>query len=146
MADDQDKILALVEAELKKNPEATTGELQDAAKKKFPSVGRLTKRQFNARYPLQIKRRKTSSAGKKKTTRTRTKRAASAVKKAASKTPRRRRSAPVAPAREGADRDAIRQQFLRFASDITAAESRRDLVRVLASVDKYVEAVAKAAG
>ena len=44
------------------------------------------------------------------------------------------------------DREAVRAQFLKFASDITAAETRRDLVRVLANVDKYVDAVVKATG
>jgi hypothetical protein len=44
------------------------------------------------------------------------------------------------------DRDEVRAQFLSFASDIAAAEARKDLVKVLANVDKYVDAVAKAVG
>lgn len=149
MADNKDKILAMVEAALKKNPAATTEELQNQVKRRYPSVGPLTKRQFNARYVLQIKRRKpgakkvtAAKAAPKKTTRRR----APALKKPGR--PRRtRKAAAPAPAPAGApavDRDEVRQQFLRFASDIAAAESRKDLVKVLASVDKYVDAVAKA--
>ena len=153
MADNSGKVLALVEAELEKNPSATTEELQNAAKKKYPSAGKLSKRQFNARYALQIKRRKKGGKAKKKVTaakapaKRRTRRAAAAVKKVAARAPRPRRAAKApAAASSGVDRDAVRQQFLRFASDLTAAESRGDLIRVLANVDKYVDAVAKAAG
>lgn len=143
MADNSDKVLALVEAELKKNPKATTEELQNAAKKKYPSAGGLTKRQFNARYALQIKRRKPKQA--KAPARRKPRRAAAAIKKAATKAPRARRAASAPASSSGVDRDAVRAQFLRFASDVTAAESRGDLVKVLASVDKYVNAVEKAA-
>lgn len=148
MADNKDKILAMVEAALKKNPTATTEELQGHVKKRYPSVGPLTKRQFNARYVLQIKRRKpeartkkaaTAKATPKKTTRRR----APALKKP-SRPRRTRRAVPAAAAAPTVDRDEVRQQFLRFASDIAAAEARKDLVKVLASVDKYVDAVAKA--
>ncbi len=38
-------------------------------------------------------------------------------------------------------RDLVRQLFLQFATDITAAEERKDLVRVLAGVDQYVDQV-----
>ncbi len=148
MADNSDKVLALVEAELKKNPGATTEELQLVAKKKYPSAGKLSKRQFNARYALQIKRRKPRGEGVKKAVKApRRGRRKVAVTEATVKVraPRGRKAAAVAAA-ASFDRDAVRQQFLRFASDITAAESRRDLVRVLASVDKYVDAVQKSVG
>jgi len=158
VADNNAKVLALVEAELKRNPSATTQELQDKAKKKYPSVGKLSKRQFNARFALQIKRRKPGGAVKtaRKKATSAARRAAATVKKAAAKAPRATRTrrvgrpakaAAAAPAAKPvADRDAVRSQFLRFASDITAAESRLDLVKVLANVDKYVDAVVKVAG
>ena len=158
MADNNDKVLALVEAELKRNPSATTQELQDKAKKKYPSAGKLSKRQFNARFALQIKRRKPGGAAnktRKKATAT-ARRAVATAKKAAAKAARPARgrrpgrpakAASAAPAATSSpDRDAIRQQFLRFASDITAADTRGDLVKVLANVDKYVAAVVKVAG
>jgi hypothetical protein len=40
-------------------------------------------------------------------------------------------------------RESVRQVFLQFATDITGAEDRKDLVRVLASVDAYVDQVLK---
>jgi hypothetical protein len=159
VADTNDKVMALVTAELQKNPAATTEELQNAAKKKFPSAGKLSKRQFNARYALQIKRKlpaakrtaATKAPAKKAPARKATTRKAPS-RATATKAARRAAAAVAAatsrratPAASGADRDAIRQQFLRFASDITAAEGRNDLVKVLANVDKYVDAVVKAA-
>ncbi len=35
----------------------------------------------------------------------------------------------------------VRQVFLQFATDIAAAEERKDLVKVLAGVDQYVDQV-----
>jgi hypothetical protein len=154
VADNKEKILGMVEAALKKNPAATTEELQNQVKKKYPSVGPLTKRQFNARYVLQIKRRKPGAGAKKKPDakaaprKPRTRRAAAAGRKPGRPRRTRRTAAPAsAPAAErSVDRDEVRAQFLSFASDIAAAEARKDLVKVLANVDKYVDAVAKAVG
>lgn len=152
MADNKEKILGMVEAALKKNPAATTEELQNQVKKKYPSVAPLTKRQFNARYVLQIKRRKPGAGAKKKPAakaapkKPRTRRAAAAGKKPGRPRRARRTAAPAPAAGPSVDRDEVRAQFLRFASDIAAAEARKDLVKVLANVDKYVDAVAKAVG
>ncbi len=152
MADNKEKILGMVEAALKKNPGATTEELQNQVKKKYPSVGPLTKRQFNARYVLQIKRRKPGAGAGRKTAakaapkKPRTRRATAARKKPGRPRRARRQAAPAAAPATGpsVDRDEVRAQFLRFASDIAAAEARKDLVKVLANVDKYVDGVAKA--
>lgn len=152
MADNKEKILSMVEAALKKNPGATTEELQNHVKKKYPSVGPLTKRQFNARYVLQIKRRKpgaktaSRTAAKAAPKKPRTRRAPAARKKPGRPRRARRQDTPAAAPAAGpsVDRDEVRGQFLRFATDIAAAEARKDLVKVLATVDKYVDAVAKA--
>jgi hypothetical protein len=45
-----------------------------------------------------------------------------------------RRNPPPAP---------VRQVFLDFATDLAAAEDRKDLVKVLAAVDGYVDEVLK---
>jgi hypothetical protein len=42
-------------------------------------------------------------------------------------------------------RDAVRQALLRFATELSGAEQRSDLVRVLAGVDGYVDEIVKAA-
>lgn len=158
MAETNPKVMALVAASIKKSPDASTEELQRAAAKKFPSVGKLSRRQFNARYALQV-RRKLPSVKRKAARKAAAKRAAAGeptppkqAKRRARGTARRAAAAVAAVGRpkskaeeRTADRDAIRHQFLRFASDITAAEGRNDLVKVLANVDKYVDAVVKAA-
>jgi hypothetical protein len=43
-------------------------------------------------------------------------------------------------------REAVRASFLKFASDLAAADARKDLVRVVAGVDRYVDEVLKATG
>lgn len=130
MAKVNERVFAAVEATLKKNPKATVDDLYDMAKGLSGSIGRLSKRQFHARYPLQIKRRANVRKAKP-----------SAPKKA----PVTRRR-PAAKASPTGNRDGVREAFLKFASDLAAADSRKDLVKVLASVDKYVDQVLKVAG
>ena len=127
MAKIDEKVMSLVEQELEKKPDASVDELYDKAVKVEKSIGSLTKRQFNARYPLQVKRRKGGTSGRKKKSR---KRSASRRKKSTT---------------NGA-REAVRGVFLRFASDLAAAEARKDVVEVVASVDKYVDEVLKTTG
>ncbi len=127
MADVNEKVFAAVEAALTKNPKASVDELFDLAKGVNRSVSTLTKRQFHARYPLQIKRKLSSSKGRRA--------------KRAKPGPRRGRSP-----RNDTMRDAVRATFLKFASDLAAADDRKDLVHVVAGVDKYVAEVLKATG
>lgn len=116
-----EKLMAFVETTLKKSPDTSTNELFEAAKKKFPSSGELTVRQFHARYPLQVKRRMSLAKGK----------TARKKKPSATRSSRRR------PVR----RDAVRGALLKFASDLSAAQERHELVKVLANVDEYVDEV-----
>ena len=126
MAKTDEKVMAVVEAELKKDPDASVQDLYDKAKSVNSAIGKLTLRQFNARYPLQVKRRMSSKGpGKKKRSRT-----------------TRKRSRGVA---DGGDRDRVRQTLLRFAGDVAGAEERKELVQVLSNVDRYVDEVLKAA-
>ncbi len=127
MANVDDQVLAAVETAIKKNPKATVDELMELAKGVNPSIGKLTKRQFHARYPLQVKRKMSSAKGGRRRS--------------------RKRSARTRPAK-GANngREAVRAAFLRFASDLAAAEARKDVVKVVAGVDKYVDEVLKVTG
>ncbi len=127
MAQVDEGVLSAVEAALKKKPNASVDELMEMAKGVNPAIGKLSKRQFHARYPLQVKRRISTSK------------------------PGRRRTRKPAPRKRGTStkvngRDAVRAAFLRFASDLAGAEARKDVVRVVANVDKYVDEVLKAAG
>lgn len=137
-----EKVMSMVEKELAENPDASVDELYDKAKKVDKSVAELTKRQFHARYPLQIKRRKSRSKParrKKKKTSTRSK--GGRTKRGAEKAP-----APRASAGGSSDaREAVREVFLSFASALAAAEARKDVVKVLAGVDRYVADAIQAA-
>mgnify|MGYP001556841815 CR=1 FL=1 len=71
MPEVDEKVMEFVEDTLKKNPRIQLENLYERAKKFKSSVGRLSRRQFNARYPLQVKRRralaeKAKGGGKKK--------------------------------------------------------------------------------
>ncbi|MDP2496990.1 MAG: hypothetical protein Q8W44_03260 [Candidatus Palauibacterales bacterium] len=50
-------VMELVEQALKSDREMSTEELYERAKKVNPAMKNLTLRQFNARYPLQVKRK-----------------------------------------------------------------------------------------
>jgi hypothetical protein len=122
-----EKVMAMVEEQLAKTPDISSRDLYAKAKSTVSSIGRLSLRQFNARYPLQVKRRKSSAR-------------------------RRPKGAAAKPAtgrsvRKGLDsnRDAVRKILLDFAGDLSGAEERKDLVRVLANVDGYVNRVIRAA-
>lgn len=144
MANADDKVMAAVESALKKDPNATVDDLFAMAKGINSSVGKLSKRQFHARYPLQVKRRSGGSAKPK------AKKKAAPKKAAAEKAAAPRRARPKARARKAAPaetapaRDSVRAIFLRFASDFAAAEARKDVVKVVAGVDRYVDDVLKA--
>lgn len=129
MADIDPKVMDAVEKELKKNPDATVDELLEVAKKVNKAVAKLTKRQFHARYPLQVKRK--MNPPKRRTSKRRSSGGGSSRK-----------------SRKGAqnNRDQVREIFLRFASDLAAAEERKAVVRVVAGVDQYVDEVLKTVG
>ncbi|MGD8318934.1 MAG: hypothetical protein PVJ02_00720 [Gemmatimonadota bacterium] len=126
MANVDEKVLAAVEAALKKDPAASVDELFEMARGINSDVGKLTKRQFHARYPLQIKRKMNPPKRRKASRR-----------KAGSQ---RGKSASA----NGSVREAVRQSFLKFASDLAGAEERKDVVKVVAGVDRYVDEVLKA--
>lgn len=126
MAEANPKVMEVVEAALKKNPDISNPELLEKAKKVDSSVSKLTPRQFNATYPLQVKR-----AMKPR------KRTASSRKAA----PRRR----AAGNKGGDSRDRVRAELLTLARDIANAEGKGDVVDVVAGIDRYVDRVIKAA-
>lgn len=126
MAEINEKVMEFVKETLDKSPKINLDELFERAKELSDDVAELSKRQFNARYPLQVKRRLAQATRGK----------GSGRKKAA-----RRRGAAAAKAE--AARAATRQVLLRFAADLAGAEERKDLVKVLAGVDRYVDEVLK---
>ena len=128
MAHMDENVMAAVAAALSENPVASVDELFEMARKVSPAIGELSKRQFHARYPLQIKRKLNPRKRRKR---------------------RQVKAAGAKGARSGGDaarRDAVRSALMKFASDVAGAEERKDLVNVVANVDQYVDEVLKATG
>ena len=128
MPEVDERVMAFVEDVLTKDPGIQLEDLFAQTRKAYRSIATLSKRQFNARYPLQVKRRralalKGMGGGRAKTQRTGTRTKGRGISKSTE------------------PRDMVRQVLLRFATDIAAAEERKDLVKVLAGVDEYVDDV-----
>lgn len=68
MPEHDDQVMLMVEQTLKRRPDASTDELQQKAKEIDPKTAKLTRRQFHAKYPLQVKRRTPggSSSGRRR--------------------------------------------------------------------------------
>lgn len=125
MADANPQVMKMVETELKKNPDVSNSELREKAKKIDKSVEKLTARQFNATYPLQVKR----------------------AMKPRKRAPRKRaaRAAPTGRASGGGDaRDKVRKVLLDLAKDVANAQGKGDVVDVIAGIDRYVDRAIKA--
>ena len=120
MAEANPKVMEMIEAELKKNPDISNPELFEKAKQVDKGVSKLSPRQFNAMYPLQVKR---------------------AMKPAR---PRKRASGRKRSA--GAGRDKVRAVLLALAKDVADADGKGAVVDIVAGIDDYVDRVLKAAG
>ncbi len=125
MTERSEAVMKLVERELKKNPDVETRELYEKAVKADPDIKDLTLRQFHARYPLQVKRKRASQGAKSK---------------------RRTRKARKPRKAANANRDAVRDALLELAKDVTKAEDQAGLVDLVSEIDGYVDKVMKAAG
>ena len=128
MAHVDEKVMSAVEAALKETPAASVDELFEIARGINPGMVELSKRQFHARYPLQVKRK--MNPGKR-----RKRRRVQATAKGGG-----------AGRRADGSREAVRSTLLKFATELAGAEERKDVVRVVANVDRYVDEVLKATG
>jgi hypothetical protein len=129
MAEVNAKVMEMIEAEIKKNPKVSNQELFQKATALDKSVGKLSARQFNARYPLQVKRSMTP-------------------KKPRAQRPARGRKARATQGgatTDGKGRDRIRNVLLELARDVANAQDRGGLIDVVVGIDRYVERVVKAA-
>jgi hypothetical protein len=146
MADVNPKVMDMIRTELEKNPDLSNKELFEKAKSVDKSVGALSPRQFNARYPLQVKR---TMGPKKKSSRRKAKKAAPGTGK---KTARAGRAAPkptraeTKRAEDRPDRDRVRKVMLELARDVANAQGKGDVVDVIMGIERYVDRVIKAAG
>jgi hypothetical protein len=150
MPDTNDRVMAMIEKEIQANPDISNDDLRSKAEKLDDAVARMSARQFNATYPLQVKRRlRPRRRGGRK--------AAKAAKRgrkagSAGSGGRKRGRPPKASAgvargggRDASARDRVRTVLVAFASDLASADGA-GLVRVIAGVDGYVERVMKATG
>lgn len=142
MAAAADKVMEYVEKALAKDPGVSNQVLYEGARKIDKSIGKLSIRQFHAKYPLQVKRRKGPTGkgkgkGKPRKTTTRKKRAS-----ARSSRTSRSRSRP-APA-SGAGAEGIRKVLFEFARDLSAADTQLGTIEVMSNLDRYTADILKA--
>ena len=127
-------VMEYVERTLEANPGIANADLFAGAREIDPSVGQLTGRQFHARYPLQVKARLARAAAPE------------------TKTP----PEPEVPtAEETGDEDALPQQagdpvavrrlLLDLAKELASAESKSEVIDVMARLDDYVAEIMEAA-
>jgi len=113
-----EKVLAMVRQELEKDRNVSNKTLLTKAKRLSRSVGRLSPRQFHAKYRLKVSREMAPAKPRAK----RTVRAATAKK-------------ATAP-----DRGAVRSVLLDLATEVASAD-KAAMVGVVASLDKYVDRI-----
>ena len=111
-----ERVMNMVREEIQKRPEITSPELFEKAKKLDRGIRSLSARQFNATYPLQVRR---------------------------TMAPRRRRARGVgARARSGAGRERLRAVLLEFARTVAGAQDRGALVEVIGNLDQWIDRLA----
>jgi hypothetical protein len=108
-----ERVMNMVREEIQKRPDITSPELFEKAKKLDRSIRSLSARQFNATYPLQVRR---------------------------TMAPRRRRARGVgARARSGVGRERLRAVLLDFARTVAGAQDRGALVEVIGNLDQWID-------
>ncbi|MGK7312630.1 MAG: hypothetical protein ACN0LA_10380 [Candidatus Longimicrobiales bacterium M2_2A_002] len=122
MAEANPKVMEMIEGEIKENPDISNPELFEKAKAMDKGVSKLSPRQFNAMYPLQVKRAMKPSR------------------------PKRKRSTRRSGRRADGKREDVREVLLSLARDVANAQGKGDVVDVVAGIDGYVDRVLKAAG
>lgn len=140
MADVNQKVLALVRREIEKDPHVTNDVLARKAAAIDRSVRRLSKLQFHGTYRLTAARQ-IAADGRERGRQKHARKPARGLATA-------RRNAPpgrTASANTAADRAAVRSALIEFAGEVAQAESTSDVVRVLSTIDRYVDRVVKAA-
>lgn len=139
MAEVNEKVMEMVRKELEASPDASTTELHEKAKKVDPAMKDLSIRQFHARYPLQVKRKKSLAEGggrrrkKKKEKRSRTSGSGSTRSK--------RRSG-------SSSQSEIHAVLVEFAKEVSAANDRGPtaMLDVISNLDGWVARIEKARG
>ena len=128
-------VMEYVERTLESNPGIANADLFAGAREIDPSVGQLTGRQFHARYPLQVKARLARAAAPEPKTPPEPE-----VPTAEEPT------APDLSSAEEGDPLAVRRLLLDLAKELASAESKAEVIEVMARLDDYVAEIMEAAG
>ncbi len=138
-------VMEYVERTLAGNPGVTNADLFAGAREIDPSVGQLTARQFHAKYPLQVKARLARAAvpepkpPPEPAVATAEEPAAPDVSSAAGA------GDPEAPPTGAGDPLAVRRLLLDLAKELASAESKSEVIDVMARLDDYVAEIMEAA-
>jgi len=135
MSDTHDKVMKMVREELAKNPDASNDDLYAKAQKIDRSIGDLSLRQFHARFPLQVKRKKAQSRKTRKASGSQAPASKTAASRKSSKSGRSRSSA------KGVHREAVRDALLAFAREVSAAEGKTEMIDLVTGIDQHVDRV-----
>lgn len=137
MAEISQRIMDMVRRELVENPDVDNAVLYEKARELEPEAMQdVDRRQFNARYPLRVKRFELKARKPKSDDSTPRRR-----RKSRKPTPETMAAPASPPANRKLPREGVRDILLRFAQDMANAEGRGQLVSVVAGVDQYVEQI-----
>lgn len=143
MAEANPNVMQMVESELKKNPDISNKELLEKARTIDKSVEKLSARQFNATYPLQVKR--SMKPARKRTGGKRGKAAGKGSRGGRGRGPAAGGGTGSSRGRQAgeASRDQVRKVLVELARDVAQGD-RGALVEVAAGIDRYVDRILKA--
>ncbi|MYE44622.1 MAG: hypothetical protein F4X79_11420 [Acidobacteria bacterium] len=127
-------VMEYVERTLEANPGIANADLFAGAREIDPSVGQLTGRQFHAKYPLQVKARLARAAAPEP------KKPPEPEVPKAQETPDEN-----VPQQQAGDPLAVRRLLLDLAKELANAESKAEVIEVMARLDDYVAEIMEAA-
>lgn len=122
--DRSEDVMEMVEKELRDNPDISNEKLIEKANEIEADIAELSARQFNARYPLQVKRQ---------------------LKAERQEQTEPERAQEETEADDEELRSAVREVLLEIARSVAGAEDQVEMIDALASVDRYVDRVVDAA-
>ena len=133
-------VMEYVERTLEANPGIANADLFVGAREIDPSVGQLTGRQFHAKYPLQVKARLARAAAPEPKTPPEPK-ASPEPEVATAEEP----TAPDVSSGAAGDPLAVRRLLLDLSKELASAESKAEVIEVMARLDDYVAEIMEAA-
>lgn len=143
-------VMEYVERTLEANPGIANADLFAGAREIDPSVGQLTGRQFHAKYPLQVKARLARAAAPESKAPPEPKtppepEVATAEEPTAPDVSSAGAGDPEAPPTGAGDPLAVRRLLLDLSKELAKAESKAEVIEVMARLDDYVAEIMEAA-